>query len=683
MAYVTKYQALWAANGKTGTLYIQEDGFIGEITTIKLLNDAIKLTREFSNWESHLNGITCEFNLADENENYFELFDLLIAKEYKYKIRVDCVKDSVTTILFSGFINTEAVSKKYLRYQAIRLVASTFIGKLEYVHPTTLDTVRTATFIDVIIDILKQTKSEAPIRVLNSGFMEFYNTYNAAKTFMNQNGLYTELFWENNIERASCEKVLESILVSFNAYFYYLGGYWYIERYNSIGLVGAKKYVEYSPDSTYSTASTGTVVDVTLTEKNLHDDLQFIELTQTIQCNPGKRQVVVKIQDSVFYNLTQNILYPLTRISADAHPPNQVIPPIGKWYAFQPTGVNESKMLWVEEGVPYLTMVNSVKRRTSMVGTEWGDYPYRYAGLITSFVFTFDKEESEPGEKDGDVLNIEWSFGYKDVPVLYDEVIFQWTLDIYRNDVFIGVLVYDNDDALWRLGGTNEYTRTSVAADTFNSDKITNVSIAIPLYEVKDYAEGDDKLHKGTFKARLKVMTERFRYQINAGAILAKKKYISIILDDVYYGDFRIHITKSEYADNFVEGTTNDSFIEKQEISMMLADMPNFNYKNAILTGDNLEKLSLAWDWMSVLPPYKQLIDWILIEKFRIGNVTRQRINGRVRSVDLLIPFTRYKDNKQNKVFLLTGFTHDVNKDEYQVILDEYDTTTVINLIEE
>jgi hypothetical protein len=158
MAYGTRYTAEWIKGDKTGTLLIEQKDYVGASEKLTLVSDAINITQKIEDWESHIMGSICEFNIYNNKADYFTLLDLMIAKERKYRITVTCDveadPDPITYILFSGFINTEAVTQRYLKNSVIHLVASNFISKLEYVYPTSLNTFGMVTFIDIILEIL-------------------------------------------------------------------------------------------------------------------------------------------------------------------------------------------------------------------------------------------------------------------------------------------------------------------------------------------------------------------------------------------------------------------------------------------------------------------------------------------------------------------------------------------------
>ena len=212
MAYGERYIANWAAKGKTGTLTILQKDYVGDADTVKLHNDAIVITKEFDNWESHIIGDICEFSIVNYNQNYFDLFDLMIAKELKYKVVVECNYLSENYILFDGYINTEVVVQKYLRFSTINLVASSYLSKLENVYPDSIDTELTAlSIIDIINEILNQIGNTYPIRVCSFLRSDEYTMYESGKSFANRNGLYNEVFWENNVDRVNSLVILEEI----------------------------------------------------------------------------------------------------------------------------------------------------------------------------------------------------------------------------------------------------------------------------------------------------------------------------------------------------------------------------------------------------------------------------------------------------------------------------------------
>jgi len=653
MAYVTRYTANWYCEDYSGVLYIDELDYAGASSSIKLLHDAIQITRDFEDWSQHVISTVCEFNIINNGADYFDLLDLMIAMERKYLIRVVATEKEgsapADVILFSGFVNTEVVTQKYLRYHTIHMVASSYLSKLEYVYPTSLDTIGVVTLIDTVNEILTQAGNTYPIRV-NSSLISTNSVYNAAKTFMNQNGIYNEMFWQNNVDRVNSADILENIMSSFRCYMYFWDGYWYIEGYHELWST-SKSYVEYASGSTYMPTDTGTQQVLPFTIQDVHD-LVFIETSQTLSVIPGNRTVTIRINNQAFFNLVINDFRGVIKQQVFAYGI------VRQWYAFQPMA--QTYMIWNAHGAPYKTIVNSIKRTSVIPFGGDAAFPYLYEGLHTTFLLTVETTTS---------LSIKWKLGVADEGEVLDAgstITFRYLIAVWDMDgVLQGYLSEMTDKSYWYVGVTAIYQVVQVQGDSADKDNIMDVSINIPLGDTVD-------LPVGNYYMTLKICTETVKYSNNT---------TNFIFTDVYYGDVLISASVDAYDENVVEGTTNVNFIKKETFEMMFADVPNYNYKNGVLEGDTLKLLTTSWERDE--SELRLLVDYILIDKFRLGDISRQRIKSSVKSTTFLRPFSMFTESKQSdKKFMLTGQIHDVTKDEYEVILDEYDNDSAITLNE-
>jgi hypothetical protein len=655
MAYGIRYTAQWKAKGKFGTLFISQKDYSGTFETLKLQNDAIVITQQLENWESHIIGATCEFNIVNNKANYYDLLDLMIATERKYKVVVSCSVETESEpevyTLFAGFINTEAVTQRFLRYSIIHLVASSFVSKLEFVYPTSLDIVGNVSLIDIFHEILAQAGSTYSIRVY-SYLISSNSTYSATKTFMNQNGLYNEIFWENNVDRVDSKKILGDILTTFQCYLYFWNGYWYIDSFDLLFEV-TRNYVQYDYGVSYTPASNGMLQIVSLPVNDVHD-LIMIETMQNLTVIPGNRTVEVRVNNQAFYNLTSSDFKNVVKTTSPFYPN------LKEWRAYEPLS---TEMDWVDEGLPYKTMTNSIKRISTYVnkGKDNAEaYPYTWKGLSTKFKIT-NVENTQ--------LSISWKYS-SGLPWYTPEsgdISFRWELlvfDIVTN-YLLGGIVYDGEKYYLKSDESKNETAipcTEIDPQTY----IVNFSLNIPLNEVSGLSDGN-------YVMVLKINTETFRN--------IKKPSVDHIQNTAYYGDVLIQASINKNEADVIEGKTNTDFIEKKTIELQLADVPNFNYKNGVLEGNNFERLTEQW-YRNELAK-RTLADYVLIDKFRMGDVVRQRITGKAKSTSLLRPLSLFVESKQNnKKFILTGIVHDVTKDEYEFTLDEYDNETTINLIE-
>jgi len=75
------------------------------------------------------------------------------------------------------------------------------------------------------------------------------------------------------------------------------------------------------------------------------------------------------------------------------------------------------------------------------------------------------------------------------------------------------------------------------------------------------------------------------------------------------------------------------------------------------------------------------LVDLLMINKFQVLNKSRQKISSTIHDARILKPFQMFSDGKQSdKPFLLTSFRMLLTEDEYDIDLEEYNNSDVINL---
>ena len=128
MAYYIKYQADWASTTSYGKLYIYEREYFGGITDIKLQDGGIEISNDWKGFDEPIIGLRCEFFVLNNNDDYFDLFELITAVEMQFTVRVVMLAPT-PMILFAGYLNTDAISHGYLHYQVMHLVASSYLSK--------------------------------------------------------------------------------------------------------------------------------------------------------------------------------------------------------------------------------------------------------------------------------------------------------------------------------------------------------------------------------------------------------------------------------------------------------------------------------------------------------------------------------------------------------------------------
>lgn len=561
MTYSNKYYAGWASpKGMQGYLYIDEKEYVGTATEIKLLANSLIVEYVFDDWNNPIFGLQCYFEIINNKTDFYELLPLLIAQESQYKVRVICTHPTSYS-LFEGFLNVDTVSQKYLHLQPIKFVASSFLNKLQYFHPISVDTLQNSILINTIDEILRSTGAEYDIMV-NSKIHAEGDRLLAGQTLFNKNGFYTEIFWENEVERTSCLDILKIILTSFDCYIYWKNSAWYIERYEDI-YEQSIDFVKYVTGTSYTTESQADVINEVKEITDIHD-LIFTEQSQTLSIIPGLKTIKINLKDSRVLNLVTANLALVTGTTSDVP-----APPYREYFIWDGGGLT-----WLEKGLPKSNITNAIHRGQSLQAA----LPI-YRGIQTTFKVTIDKEDVQ--------LNIKFKY-YLDLPKITGwtkkwedySVDFNWFCRISDSNYY---LIRSGEDWKTEYGLPSGVIDNQMQLDTFSGSsfnpntKTVEVSLTIPIGLVKTYFDNTDTgLLKGDVSLVFGLGLERLH-------VKDEENLDGVPVEVCSIGDFNITTTGS-LQDNVIEGNVNISgFLNKKEISMTLYDMHSYNYKNGIL----------------------------------------------------------------------------------------------------
>jgi hypothetical protein len=651
MAYATRYRAKWQSLNLSGFLFIDKQDYVGDVDDLKLRNSEIEITREIKNWEDYVVGTRCEFTIANDFTDYFELIDLMTATEREYRIRV--LVDSPSMSLFEGFIDVKPTQQKYVFNQPLRLTASSYLSKLKHVYPDSLDTLQNLTYIDIIDEILQETGSSFNIRI-NALLYAEDDAKPSNKTLFNLNALYTESFWKNNVDRKNSLEILQSICSTFNCFIYWWDGYWYIERFTEIWQTSIS-YVEYTTGVSYDPSDTGTVV---IEARPIQDlgVLQFIDLSQTLQIDPGFRLIQVRISSEVGFLLNMTI-----RDMSEASPVFGVVPfpNIRSWEYWD---FAEPGNIFFPASSPVRLITNPILRQISP--TTYTDF---HRGVYTRFAITVTDGETR--------LNIKWKYDGTDGIAGTNfngwKIVFSWYLRDTPGNNFI---VFNESTEIWERVAANEVTglqTVEVLGSSFDPDNMScEVNVNIPLGEVDSW-DGDKSMV-------FCIGTEQLVY---TGEFAGQPGFVDFVPSVVSFGDVELTTTGEALSGNIIEGSINTDFLNKKIIELDLSDVANLNYKNAVLRGTNSDERTERWTYDDIT--YHSLIEWILIEKFRLYNVSKQQLGSRLfMDGTILRPFQLFTESKQaGKKFVLTKITFFPSKGSYIIGVAEYDNETEINLV--
>ena len=564
--YGNIYYAGWQSPSKQGYLYIDKLDYVGAASALILKRDGFTVS---TNWQFPILGMTAEFSIMNLETDFFTLLPLLSGKEAEYRVRIETTLPTSVS-LFEGFLNCDTVTQKYLHRQSINFVASSYISKLENIHPVSIDTLQNITFIKIINEILRSTGCDFNIRV-NSVLRAEGDTLSAGHTLFDKNGFFTELFWTDNVERNTSLQILQSILTSFNCYLYWHNKHWYIERYQDIWDTSVD-YVEYS--DAQCTTGLGDVVTVAQTVLEVHD-LVFTDTSQTLAIVPGLKTIKINLNDQRYTNLTINDFKNIITV-AEA----------GGFPAIRTWEISDAR--WNKAGESFLTLSNSIQR---LPGSSWVPLPID-EGLATSFRITILSEDT----------SVEIKFGYV-VEDTYPED--TWKIADYKFRFYYYVrsianskfIISDGEEGskIFRMQeATNTYSYLQYVevqgADFDINKKSVDVSLTIPMGLIDTY-ELDLFTGKLTgdqsFTLCIGAVTMIFLDDTNAVPIETQVQWAR-------FGDVSITET-GEIQSNVVEGTVNENYLNKEELSLDLYDAESYSYKNAILRGGGLENRTERW----------------------------------------------------------------------------------------
>lgn len=568
MAYNNRYFSRWANTTKSGWLYIDEDGFSGAASSVTLRENAVRINYGFVDWGEPVVGIQCDFEIVNDRSNFFDLLPLLQAEERQYRIRV-IVDHPTSYSLFEGFLNCEPGSQKYLHRQTIRLVASSYLYKLENFHPASVDELKTMTFIDIIDEILRSTGASFNIRV-NCKLKAEGDVHSAGQSLFNKNGFYTELFWKDGVERFKSLGILKTILTTFDCYIYWWRGLWYIERYEDLWTLNPS-FVEYTTGQTYNPTQVGAVVNEVRAVTDLHT-IVFINQTQVLNTLPGYNTIRIMLEDKRVMNMVMRDLSKAEYVY-DGLPS----PGYRKWLKW-----GAYLGFWADAGKPYSNIMGAIKR-SLLPNNDWAINH----GLYATLKVTVDYDTK---------LNIKFKYAV-DTAVIYG-----WTgawkdyTFLFHYYLRIGTMYLSKSGDAWTLAESDEVTALqiqSVSGTNFDPiNKTVEISFSVPIGQAEIFFDSKNQGRvQGDQIVVLCIATEQIQ---KSDETFAVSPGLTKFTNTVWYGDIEVTAT-GNLQDNDITGTINSRFLNTKDIRLDLYDMESYNYMNGILRGSNLDIRTERW----------------------------------------------------------------------------------------
>lgn len=682
MAYGLKYYTDASSNlGSRVFIQILKDGYVDPSTyKLNMTPGGFKVDYKPKDWFSPIIGQSCTLEVINEFDNWYDLEDLMTLNEKEFQIRAFVYDPSGgVNQVFTGWVDSNTVSQKYLHNSTFRLTASNYLSKIGDIDPSIIETKEKRSLIDIFNSAIQNTGQEFPIRVNCRLDPSSGTPLPSNKTLFNTAGLDTEVFWEDNVERVGSVKTIEQILRPFDCFLYPYNNKWYIERYADmlVDASGVKSYVNYSFDNSYGYNDTRTTSVESDSSTDLND-LTFLERSQTISMIPGLNYIDINLNQKPYLNYTTYDFHSSTFEGVNT----VTSPPIRAWQynEYNITEASEQVARW-DLGKAYKDIENVAYVGVLATASWFNDYDWnenenlRGYGLATKFALTVIDASDGPTE-----INFKWKWnnrtkygnshwwgnknGYVKNYRLY------WTLRVPPTGKYIK---YDSDEERWYLSGEilaadgAEYIE--ISPESCNQDTGTyEASITVDLSDPSVGLTGDQ-----TMVFSINNTTHRFESPSVAETSWERSNQI---------GDVEITVTTPQ-DDNLIRTTLSKDVLNKQEIDFDIFDTDNLNYKNCIYTKNGYSTRTNLWTDSSTSSTYYPLYQWYIHDKYQLFNKNRRMLKANIKYAGFLKPMQQFYDSldPSTRTYLLMGYTYIPDKDEYNCQFWEHDISDEINFL--
>ncbi len=667
---------------------IYEDDYSDAIEYLITKFRSVKIKYNWRGWEESIIGQSASFVIINDASNFFDLLPLMTADERKYLVVIEEQTKLPNKLLFRGFLDCKDIEQNYLHNQEIRLKASGYLSKLQYVDAPTIETLENDTFINILLNCLDQIGADVVsfgIRV-NASLYPIGVTVASGQTFLNKTGVYKEVFWKDNIGRDSALEIINKILSAFECYLYWWNNWYYIERYEDIWDLSPTwvQYIsgtEYWPTDTAATqGDTKTVVDFV--------GLKKIETSQKIKIIPGKKQVEINLsQDILFSTVVNNFedarITDAAAIYPEVIPPQDTeLPEVRQWllHGGESSG---GPITWSFEGLPFRNISKAIRRDGWDVDSDYA----LHRGMYTRFWATLTDETSITIRFKAGTETNPFAAGEPEEFTTHFPISLMLDLPIRRTGDFLPHFAEDGPSGWQAINRQwwdtqNALQVIDVPGSSWDNGLFTcNVEITIPIHDFVTSASN----YVGNNALVLTIGTPT----VDQGGVEAPFPHI-------YIGDVEVSVD-SPLEDNFIRGDVNTKFLDRLTLRQYLADWSNLIIKNGIWYGgeassdpDALDERTEVWDDAHGSSAEDlQLAEMRIKSKFRIYNKSRQKITSKIRAdEEFYRPLSLFNDSNQEDssgdhtpYLVLVGYEYEVQGDEMNIILSEYDNQEDINLI--
>jgi hypothetical protein len=657
MAYNLRYYIPWSSRETKGYVYIYQYNGTDPSEGLILSRDGIVINTTFNDWGEPVIQQNAQITFINDKENFFDLLPLLSSEEREYKIKIVETEPS-SHIYFEGYINTDVIEETYIEKAPINLVASNYIGKLDYVNPSRIEELTTSSLIDTISDTLKLTGGDSSIFV-NLTLCPSGATKQSNNSALNLCSLDNELFWVDNVKRDSGLNILNKVLKPFDSYLYWWDGNYYIERYSDLWKY-PQKYVRYKTDASYGYSNYGTNINRYDVSHNIYD-YNHLNVRQTMSFIPGLNKIEISLNPANYNSLVKNYWDPIIDSSAELTLPQ----PYGSWLHWE-------EIIGMFGGYPiYSTYFNTGPYKTISNTFYRSGYPI-YKGSLgiedpcthgawTSFRMTV------PPESEGTTnLNLSWKWAPESINKTTTYRL-GYLVEIRLHEGAGGLyLKEDKNSGVWYTTSRKPGLNTvDVDGSTLESPFVKEMSVSIPMLDI---STSSFTSLAGDYTMIFTICPTRYN---------SSGTYVG--LNTEYFGDVTVQVSQPE-DDNLITGIINNKFLNKKTIDLDLYDINNFNQRNGLWTFAGSAQRHTSY-WYDDTSTYHTLIDKLMISKWKLYEKTRQSISSAIRTTEYLKPLSAWYDSKQpNKKYVLVEYNFLPTRNEYSCVWNEFNNDTSVNL---
>lgn len=367
MAFNTIYTGSFDENinGDRIDIYIQQDGFTGEPSTLLLDANPLIISYPTKEFDNQIFGCGAKINIINDSGDFFKYDSLFSTPErsnYVEIIKTPASGDP-SIFLFQGYILPDLYSSKLGKNIQLTIPATDRLATLDRYTPWILvdaSGYRSKEYIDglsMVTSMLYDADVTNIVKVNNTLQNINYQRDPSHDTILNNIWLQADNFQERD-KIENDKEVLEKILQSLYSRVYYFNGAWHIERFKDLS--ESRTYTVYPKEtSTYSEFKPNNIINLSSIRK------KTIAGSEELSYNPGNSKLIVNLKykkpESLVENFFEDFSYYTKEVSTASTLP---LPKQRRWM-FSTTksnilvsnprtvypygGIEESCFLWAKQ----------------------------------------------------------------------------------------------------------------------------------------------------------------------------------------------------------------------------------------------------------------------------------------------------------------------------------------------